>query len=281
MSKQIFPSTEQVLDILLGELPGGVYAEDRADDPDLDLRSYSSSELRAHAEIFANLYQNLFDINRDKFISTITPDALNAWEKDLFSEAQDASQTFEYRKQNLLSKKRTQGSIALPNINSIVSGILGPLGIPFEILPYSGQSNGVNTGAWLLELSGLDVGTYLADIDPIWGALVGYTPLDCNLDYAAAGITLAQMQAIQATAYTYELRIYGNVSADILDLLDKNLTQYEPARSTHVIRNNAQLPIGPFALDLGSFVGTMINAYDCGTFQMPPATYDVFDCGGF
>ena len=241
--QQVFPSVEQLLDIIFAELPQGVYATDRADDANLDKRSYSSSELRAHAQLFANIYENLQNINSDKFISTVTLDGLSQWEYELFSSAADSMHNYIYRQQRLLSKIRASGGINLPAISSIISGILTPVGLTFAILPWSGQYNIVANmyGTWRLDLSELDIDTFLGTIDPLVGASrePGIVPLDCAHNYTAAGITQAQMIEIQQAAYTYEVDIYGNADANTLALLDQQLTAFEPARSTHIIVNNA------------------------------------------
>lgn len=226
----------------MAELPEGVYAEDRADDPDPSKRSYTSAEMRAFAILMAELYENLDNVYRDKFLTTVTPDGLPEWEHDLFSSAQDSSLSFDTRKQNLLAKFRSKGGISLPAIQSVVASILTPLGLAFDILPYSGQTNGALTGSWVFETSTLGDDTFLADEDPLLGAGrgLGIVPLDCSLDYAAAGITANDLLEIQETAYTYAVRIFGIASAQTLSLLDAQLTANEPARSTHVIFNNWQ-----------------------------------------
>lgn len=216
----------------MSELPDSVYADDRADDPDIEKRSYSSSELRAHAQMFADAYSNLSNINDDKHITTATDNGLRNWEKDLFAQIQDGSQSTEDRRKNLLAKLRSSGGINYPTIYNIVSGVLGV--IDFDILPYSGQNN----GAWVLDDSSLGLNTWLSKIDPIYGYL-----LDNNLDYVAAGLTLQQLLDIQEVAYTYEVRIYGNADTGTLAILDQQLTAFEPARSTHVIRNNMSRPV--------------------------------------
>lgn len=245
MSKPLFLNTDQILSVLMAELPDGVYAEDRADHADPAERSYSSSELRAHAQVLANLYENLLAINSDKFLTTVTEDGLAAWEKNLFIEAQDASKPYAIRQQNLIAKYRANGGISLPAIQSIVAAILDPLGLPFQILPYCGQSNGVINGAWVLDESSLGLSTWLAALDPLNGTGLGAgeTPLDCDLDYGAAGITQSELVEIQQTAYTYEVQIFGNADSSTLFLLDKQLTAFEPARSAHVISNNVPVPV--------------------------------------
>lgn len=245
MSAQIFLTIDQVLDILLGELPDGVYANDRADDPDPVKRSYSSSELRAMATMIADLYSNLENISDNKTITTVETDGLTPWEKNLFATQQDPLAPFLDRQNALLAKKRYIGSLSLPAIASQVHAILDPLGLDFDILPYSGAYTGTKYGAWILGFSALGYDTYLAARDPLYGAQRDMVPLDCNLDYAAAGITAQDLLDIQETAYKYELRIYGHADDDTLARLEYVLTQFEPARSTHRIVNDDPGPVPP------------------------------------
>lgn len=264
------------MDILMGEMPKDVYAQDRADDPNPDNRSNSSAEIRAHAQMIANFYENMKSVNADKFLTTVTHDGLTSWEKELFQTAQDGSQSDMMRQANLLAKFRASGGISTPAIRDIVSAILTPHGLTFDIATFNG-CGGTVRGAWILDVSELDTETYLAEIDPLLGARRDLTPLDCNLDYAAAGLTHDQLVSIQTTAYTYEVRIYGHASADVIAQLDDALTQYEPARSTHKIFNDFPPDIDPDIVDVGTFEGdTLIDVVDCGRFNVPAATYDVW-----
>lgn len=281
MANPIFPGVEQILDIIMGELPAGVFPEDRADSELDSRRSYSSAELRAHAQSIADLYGTMALTYQDKFITTATADGITAWEKQLFIESQNSALPIETRRQNLLSKYRASGGISLPAIQSVVDGILTPLGLPFEIIPYSGQSNGVVTGAWILDVSALDVGTFLSSLDPLRGAGrdPGIVPLDCDGDYAAAGLTLDEYRAIQETAYRYEVRIYGVASAETLALLNKQLTALEPARSDHTITNDAPTPMDPDVLDFGPpGSDAIVESIDFGE-DAPVPTYDVWNFG--
>jgi hypothetical protein len=244
MASQYFLGVEQALDILFQEIPDGPYPKDRADDVDPNKRSWSSSELRAHAQLFGNLYGNLRDIYSDKFASTVTPAGLVRWEQDYFTEAQDQSQSFAVRQQNLINQIRAIGGLNYPSLYDLVNTILAPAGLTFDLVAYCGMNNGAGYGAWILELSSLDFDTYLSALDPLIGSPQDniLTPLDCDLDYAAAGLTAQDLADIQLTAYGYEVRIYGNASPEILSRLDKQLTLREPARSQHFIRNNALMP---------------------------------------
>jgi hypothetical protein len=235
MSVPIFLTTDEFLEILIAELPLGVFADDLANDLDQSRRSVSSSELRAFATALAGLSTNLSSIYADKFLNTATGDGLSAYERDYFSSAQDGSLSIDARRTNIISKLRSTGGISMPAIQSVIAGILGP--IPFDLLPYSGQGG---VGAWILGRSKLGVDTWLTHLDPIIGARSegGLIPLDCAFDYESQGLSDAELLSIQTTAYTFEVRIYGSASAETLSLLDARLTQLEPARSGHVIRNN-------------------------------------------
>lgn len=230
----------------MAELPAGVYAEDLANNTNPNLNSSSSAELRSHANLYATVYETAEDVYNNFFITTLQPDGIGQWEVDYFGAIQDASQTFAQRQSNLSAKFRATGGLSLPYINSLISSLLTPLGLTWAILPLSGQVNeNGDTGAWILGYSSLGQNTYLAALDPIVGEMMNYTPLDCNLNYADAGLTAEQLVDIQTTAYQYEVRIYGNASATTLTMLDNLLTKYEPARSDHVILNNAAPPTPP------------------------------------
>lgn len=242
----LFLTDEQLLDLLLAELPDGVYAQDRANAPNPAHNSYSSSEMRATATILAGVYTSAQQVFSNYFITTLAEDGLGQWETDYFGGVQDASIGFLARQQNLFAKFRATGGLSMPYITSVVSGILDPVGLPFAILALSGQVNtNGDTGTWILGYSSLGQDTYLGDLDPLIGERIGYTPLDCSLDYAAAGITADQLLQIQNQAYAYEVRIYGNADATTLSLLEKTLTKLEPARSTHYIFNNSTPPTPP------------------------------------
>lgn len=283
MTAPFFPTIEQILDIFFVEIPQGVYPEDRADNTDFTKRSYSSSEIRAHAQLFANLYDNLENIYKDKFISTVTPDGLSPWELDLFADPQDPMQTFAQRQTNLLNKLRSTGGISYPAISTLIHSVLDPLSLTFDIIQYNGCGPNASEGAWILEVSILDVSTFLAAMDPLVGERRDLPPLRCDLDFAASGLTFDELTAIQDTAYTYEVRIFGNADAATLALLDKLLTQKEPARSTHIITNNALTPgwIDPDAIDGGPFLGANIDNFDFGTFTDDSGSFDDIDMGGF
>jgi hypothetical protein len=244
MTVQRYLTDEEVVDLLLSELPGGVYPTDRADDPDKARRSYSSSELRAHSVQVATVYDKLRTTALNKSITDMTLDGVSDWEKMLFKDAQNASLPLETRRQNLLSKYRATGGISYLILDSVVHGILDAVGLAFQL---AARSMPLNDGTWMLDVSPLDQGTYLASGDPLVGTRQDppFVPLDCALDYASAGLTAEQLIGIQDTAYAYEVRIFGVADAATLALLEARLTETEPARSTHYIFNNHPGPLAP------------------------------------
>jgi hypothetical protein len=271
--KAYFPNVKELMDLIQAELPEGVYAADRADDP--DKTSVSSSELRAHAAVLADLYSNLKTINDDKTLSTLSQSGLSYWEKELFLRPQDTSLSYEMRLQNLLAKKRSSGGISLPAIQSVIDAILKD--VDYALLPYSGQAD----GAWRLGESVLSERTYLSLRDPIWGARRDRDLLGCDQNLEASGVSEGVLREIQATAYTYEVRIFSEISDELLRLLDQRLKELEPARSTHLITIKAIGPAEADILDLGSFDQHLLtDEIDCGTFDRPAGSYNLYDFGG-
>lgn len=342
MSNLIFLDLEQVMTIIMGEIPQGVYAQDRADDADANLRSYSSSEIRTVAQLYANLYANLEDVWLNKFLTTVQADGIGNWESELFSSPANANLPFATRQQNLITKLRATGGLSYTYIEGLISSILTPQGLGFFLASYGGGP----VGAWHLDFTPLDEDTYLAEMDPLLGDLVGQYDLDCTAqiittgntvatsfivggiqaetvthiqigaglvgigipteavvvskgstnvtlnvaassthtnemiqinNYLAAGLSQAEFQSIQTTAYTYAVYIYGNANAQTLSTLEQTLDTFEAAGATYVIFNNAAPPIDPDILDLGGGVEcTRVDSIDCGDGQVG-ATYDVWD----
>lgn len=236
----IFLNVEQILDAFFRQLPPGQFADDRADNVDPMKRSLSSSELRSQAAVLATAYGNLEAIFNNKFITYADETGLARWEKDLFAEAIDRSKPIELRRADAKAKFNANGGISYDAIRAILDPMFLAIGLEYELVCWCGLFG----GAWILDESQLDVETYLSLMDPLLGA-AGPAPLDCDLDYSAAGLTAQNLEDIQRTAYTYEVRIFGNASADFLARLNIILTQSEPARSTHYLYNNFPGPVAP------------------------------------
>lgn len=268
-----FLDTEKVLSTLLSENPDGLYPIDRADNADPTKRSNASGEYRSWAMMLDAVYTNLENIYFNKFISTADLGGIARFEKDFFPIPQDATQTLEQRRANLLAQFRKQGSISFAGINAIIDAILTTLGFAYELQPYCGH----NGGGWIMDVSKIDVDTILAPMDPLEGAIVT-DPLTCSLDYAGAGITEEQLDDIQETAYTYAVRIFGVPDNATLNKLDYFLTIFEPARSTHFVLPDWYGTQDDFIH--GGFFNTTtyFDQILCGDFG-PSGNYDVIDGG--
>lgn len=234
-----FLDVEQILDAFFRQLPKDQFAQDRADDTNPVKRSFSSSDLRSQATVLAAAYANLNQIHDNKFITTTDELGLTRWEKDLFSETVDRSQPLAARRGNALGKFRAKGGIDYDTIKAILDPIFAAQGLDYDIVYWSG----FNGGAWILDVSLLDVDTYLSLYDPLVAAGLGL--VDCNFPPLPPGISSQDLEDIQRTAYTWEIRIHGHASAEFMAQLDLLATQIEPARSTHYIYNDFPGPVAP------------------------------------
>ncbi len=189
-----FPGVEEILTILMAEMPASVYSSDRADNP--ATLTYSSSEIRTVAQMYANLYANLEDLYENKFLTTVQPDGISQWETDLFTTVTDASQPFNIRVANALAKYRARGGLNYAYISNIISNVLTPLGLSFQLITYNCANSGGN-GAWVLDVSLLDVTTYLGLTNPLYGSNQALPyQLDCNAVINVYGTTTATSHTI-------------------------------------------------------------------------------------
>lgn len=271
-----FLTEDESFDIMQGELPQGVYAADRAKAADATKRSWSSSELRAWAKLTYYAYAALAQVYDNKFISYANEEGIARWEKDLLFYGGDGTLMLEERRAVLLAKVRATGGLSYTAINALVGGVLEPLGFSWDIVGL----NGFRGGAWMIDTqSRIDRDTFLAAGDPLRGAVIG-SALDCDLDYAAVGITAEQLEGIQQAAYTYVVRILNDTLPDsVLAFLDLLLTTFEAARSTHLIVQNFITGDVPDVIDGGRFTTTRyFGIIDGGRFNVA-SEYDVIDGG--
>lgn len=271
-----FLNEEQNFSLIMSELPDGVYATDRADNPDPNKRSWSSSENRSWAKSFTDIYSNMKLVYLDKFITTASADGIALWEAVLFDAPVDATLDLETRRARCLAKYQYMGGISYPVIYALVASILTPIGVTFDIVTLNGARPG---GAWIFEVSHLGLDTYLVPMDPIRGN-ENNQALDCSLDYAGAGLTQQQLTDIQNTAYTYLVRITGTADPTTLAFLDQQLTALEPARSTHFIINNFSGSVSQ-DIDGGDFGPQVYYDFLNGGDFGPAASYNPLDGGTF
>lgn len=263
-----FGSEDELFAVLQGEMPDGVYSKDLAKNTDTTNNAWTSSEARTWAMLIRDAYVSLLAIYNNKFVTLADHSGIERWEKVLFATPVDGTLTWEERRDNLLTQLRYQGGINFAVINAAVSAILTPLALTYTISTLNGARPG---SAWILDVGLLGLDTFLVGMDPIRGA-IRTAPLDCDLDYEAAGLTLAQLQAIQATAYTYVVKITGTADDATLAKLDTVLTRLEGASRTHMIVNNVGGPY-PDVFDGGLFTApTDFGILDGGRFTIGSET---------
>lgn len=244
MAAPILPSVEQLVDLFMAELPEGMFALDRADallvdgvTPDPSRISVSSADIRAQMTLLAVAYANLTLIYFNKFAQNATDDTIGRWEKQVFGVLQDSSQPLSVRVANVVAQISSNAGISGPAIETLLTPLFANASLAFSVAPWNGTGG---EGGWILGQTALGAETYVNKIDPNLPS--ANAPLTNALDYAASGLTLAQLQDIQAVAYTYDVRIYGNADSTFLAKLDVLLTRIEPARSAHNVLNNCPLP---------------------------------------
>lgn len=232
-----FLTRAQVYRMLQRELPEGVYPDGPA------TAFFSTADNDAIAGIAASGYSNL-SIVYDNYFPQLAVEKLSDWEMAVFGAVATSALTVLERQQRVLQQLRAQFSISYASILSQIEEIFEAAGLEFDLVNWNGGQGGngekFGGGAWDLEFSALDADTYLSPMDPVRSG-----GMDCSLDYLAHGLTAAQLQAIQETAYTYEVRIIGHADASFLADLDATLKRIEPARSTHYIYNDFPGPLDP------------------------------------
>lgn len=261
----IFLTRSQLYRMIQRELPEGAYP----DGPPTAF--YSTADSDATAAVLGGAYSNLESIY-DNFFPQFSTDRLTDWEIEVLGAPQDATKSLVARHAAVIAHFRSQQTISY-------SSILAQLQEIFSISDLIEENNTVVTPDWLLDFGTLDSNTYLGYRDPgTPGSTLGFqlvtwcdtpgawrlgssmldvetylslmdplfsTGLDCALNYASLGLTAQQLADIQATAYTYEVRIIGTAQQSFLDYLEARLNQIEPARSKHVIYNSYPGPVSP------------------------------------
>lgn len=254
-----FLARPQLYRILQRELPSDVYADGSPS------AFFSTADMDSVAQVIADSYSNLHTIYLDEFPTT-TEARISDWELKVLGAVGNALFDLDTRKANVLARLREQRGISVPIIESKLDPVFAiadiidenaTVVVPSWLLEVNGylevddyiafrdppSSEGGLTyqlvewchspGAWILDVSELEVSTYLSFKDPLYS-----TGITCALNYAALGLTAQDLADIQATAYTYEIRIIGTAGTNFLNYLDALLDRIEPARSTHFIYNN-------------------------------------------
>jgi hypothetical protein len=223
----LFLNANQIYRILQRESPPSVYPDGA---PSL---YYSTADQFAFASVLADAYTNLSDIY-ENYSPLTAVDRLADFETLYFGYTLDSSLTVDERRTILLAKIRTQRRTTPADILAVIYSIISS-DIPIEILEWNGNNNGTRNGAWILGVSTLGVDAFLSSRAPIYGNQIDKVPLDCSLDYEAAGITEQDLTNIQDTAYTYTVNIGTTLDAFTLAQIDEALNQAEGASRRHIL----------------------------------------------
>lgn len=255
MSK--FLDTQTLYRVFQRELPEGVYPDGNPS------ASFSAASIYSKAQVFETMYANLNRIY-DNYWPQTADEKIGDWEITVFGQIQDASLSLDTRRQNVLTKIRAQPTITMWNILTLIAGLI-PAGMFVQIAEFqcgSGRS-------WILGVSRFGKDTFLG-----WGSpnsiqgpdfchlaqnlgwRLGQSALGLNTflgSHDAGNLILAQNRA-----YGYEIRIFGNIDAATLNLINLEVTKAEPARSHFIIRTGLSLAtyglIFPVT-DVGQFSG--------------------------
>lgn len=186
---------------------------------------FSTADQFSTAKVIADAYAN--DANIYKNYSPITAEENEPdHEFTYFGFTLDGTLSLEDRRALLLKRIRTRLRPTLVDLKSVVYTIIDS-SIPVELVDL-----GCGDAGWILDVSQLDISTILNEFN----GLERTGPNLCQLDAADYGLTPEEFARLQAQAYTYEVLIYGYTLTDAQRAqLDQALSQYEAARSQHII----------------------------------------------
>lgn len=217
-----FLSREEVYRILQRELPEGVYPDGAPS------TYYSTADMDSVADVAATGYTNLQRIY-DNYWPQLTDERVSDWEILVFGKNLAASLTLQQRRDKILGFIRNPRGMTIPDMVAVVKGVIGQDKL-VEV-----ANEGCDEGGWVLDVSELDISTYLNG-----ASLVDMVGADlCELGPSDFGVTQDYWDIAQEEAYTYIVYIYGYVLTDAeREEIEEQLNATEPARSQHVIMDN-------------------------------------------
>lgn len=216
----IFLSQQQVYRLLQRELPiENVYPDGPAS------AFYSTAENYSVAKVFGDAYTSLESIYNNYFPQTADVRQQD-WEELILGRHLPDSLTLQEKRDRVLTKIRTRRRTTPQDIIDIVHTVIDS-SISVEIAPW-----GCGCAGWILDVSILDVSTILNGYNNL--NLVG--PDLCGKTAADFGLTEDEFLDYRKEAYFYEIRIYSyTLSSEERDLINKLVSEGEPARSDHII----------------------------------------------
>jgi hypothetical protein len=239
-----FLDSDEIYRIIQRELPENVYPDGLPSSRVMLSDNYAAS--KALSGSYARLevaYNNMFP--------QLATEQLADFETKYFAFSSVGILTEEERRERILGKIRARPSISVWDILTVVNSFV-PQGVFTQIVEWGNYENGET---WILDVSLLDRSTYLGPAFgnrlgltgegacAVWGPdwQQGDTP-PSNTFLTPAMDNQAAVLSVRELVYTYEVRLFGlSLSPEQLSQLDLQLSQIEPARSRHIIRQGLNL----------------------------------------
>lgn len=241
----IFLTQQQIYKMLQRELPEGAY-------PGGPPSAYfSNSDMDSVANVGASGYQSLQKIYNNYFPQTST-EKIDDWVFKMFGTLFDASVPLQTKRDRVIAKIRSQPTINFWQILTTVVKYL-PNGVFAQVYHACGAHQFWQLGVSLLGIDTILGGKQAADIGITdaniqnWCQFV--STLHWRLGQDGLGdttflsyINWVDLADFQATAFQYEIRIFGyQLSPTDLIAMDNEVSAIEPGRSSHIIRQNLNL----------------------------------------
>lgn len=217
-----FLNRAELYRLIQRELPEGAY-------PDGTPSAYfATADSDAFADVSASAYGNLENIYENYWPQSAV-ERLTDHERTVFGKPLSAALSLSERRDRVIAKYRAKKGIRKQDMVTAVQAIIGT-DKDVRALNYN-----CGDGSWRIGISLLGVSTYLG----AFNTLLATGPNLCSQGPEDFGLTEEEWEGMQRQAYTFEIQIYSyTLTAAELAAIDEVLTAAEPARSTHVIRDN-------------------------------------------
>lgn len=206
----LFLTQAEIYQILSRELPQDVYAFGPPS------AFYTTADTDSTAGVLADAYTNLSTIYNNIFPQT-TDENISDWEATAFARPIPALATLTDRQTRVVDKLRLRRGISLWDVLNFVLTYV-PIQTFVQIIEYS-----LPSGGWRLDLSPLDVSTFLGNADDYPNSMFPFS------------------------AYAYGIRIYDyTIDPSIYPSFLVELGFVEPARCVHDVQMGLSLASSPY-----------------------------------
>jgi len=239
-----FLNTDQIYKLLNRELPPDAYPNTQSY-PDY----YSSSSIYAKAYVMNQLYCNMSKVYDNIFPQTAN-DQIDDWVQKCFGKLFPGNTTLTQKRNAVINKIRSKPNLTQWQLLTGVVGLLPPgtfaqIWARNNVFPgWKLGEQALGTDTWLNgdhydTLSGVDISTWYTFVANLqWRLGQGLLGTSSKLGKYA----YADVMRRANNAFGYEVRIFGlSLSTELYQTIDEQLSQAEPARSAHLIRDNLNL----------------------------------------